>query len=332
MSLRGDSTQPAPSAPIPVEVRQQAAAWLVELQSDEADEQTHANWQAWRAAHPDHERAWQRIEAFGTRMQTLRRPLAHAVLSPAGSAGRRRAVQALAVALFAGGIAWTAERHAPWRQWVADSRTGVGERTAITLADGSRVELNSSTAIDIAFTHTERVIRLTGGEVLIDTAPDDRTPARPFFVQTAEGRLQPLGTRFSARQMGRGESSVAVYEGSVMVQPRHGSPRALTADQQTRFTTSQVSEPEAADEADTAWVDGMIVAQDMPLGDFIAELARHRPGWLSCAPSVASLRVTGTYPLDDTTKVLDMLTRSLPVEIHYRTQFWASVQPWRAGE
>lgn len=319
--------QPAASTPIPADVRQQAAAWLVELQSDEASAQTHADWQAWRTAHPNHERAWQRIEALGAKMQTLQPALAHATLVPAGSVGRRRAVQALAVALFAGGAAWMAEDRTPWRHWVADRRTGVGERATVTLTDGTRIELNSDTAIDIAFTDAERVVRLAGGEILVTTAPDGRAPARPFFIQTAEGRLQPLGTRFGVRQIERGQSSVAVYEGSVMVQPRRGNSRVLNAGQHANFTSSQVSEPVAADEASTAWVQGMIVAQDMPLGDFIAELARHHPGWLGCASSVAGLKVTGTYPLDDTTKVLGMLTRALPVEIHYRTRFWASVQP-----
>ncbi|MFT4196179.1 FecR domain-containing protein [Ottowia sp.] len=319
--------QPAAHAPIPPEVRRQAAAWLVELQSDGAGEQTRLDWQAWRAAHPDHERAWQRIEALGTKLQALQPGLAHAALASAGSPGRRRVVQGLAVALFAGGLAWAAQDRVPWRQWVADRRTGVGERATITLPDGTRVDLNSDSAVDIAFTDTERVLRLAAGEILVATAPDSHTPVRPFFVQTAEGRLQPLGTRFSVRQVARGESAVAVYEGAVRVQPRQGSALVLNAGQQASFTTARVNQPGAADEADTAWVQGMIVAQDMPLGDFIAELARHHPGWLGCAPSVADLKVTGTYPVDDTMKVLDMLTRTLPVQVRLRTRFWASVEP-----
>lgn len=317
----------AANAPLPADVRQQAVAWLVELQSDGASEQTRQHWQAWRGAHPDHERAWQRIEAMGAKLQTLQPALAHAALATTGSSSRRRAVQALAIALFAGGVAWVAEDRTPWRRWVADRRTGVGERATITLSDGTRLELNSDTAIDIAFSDAERVVRLAGGEIFVTTAPDDHAPARPFLVQTAEGRLQPLGTRFSVRQTQRGESSVAVYEGAVSVQPRLGGARVLNAGQQASFTSSHIGGLEPSDEARAAWVQGMIVAQDMPLGDFVAELTRYRSGWLGCSSAVANLKVTGTYPVDDTTKVLGMLTRALPVEIHYRTRLWASVQP-----
>ncbi|MET4575064.1 FecR family protein [Ottowia thiooxydans] len=325
----------APTAnhiPIPEHVRKKAAAWLVELQSDEVGEHTRYEWQRWRAAHPDHERAWQRIESLGTKLQALQPALAHAALSPAKSSGRRRTVQALAVALFAGGIAWVGEERVPWRQWAADRRTGVGERDTIMLPDGTRIELNSDTAIELAFSDSERGVRLVAGEIFVASGPDDRALSRPFFVYTAEGRVQPIGTQFTVRQTVRGQSTVAVYAGAVMVQPEQGSPRLLNAGEQARFTREQVAEPVDADESSTAWIQGIIVAQDMPLAAFIAELARYRSGWLGCADSVAHLRVTGTYPVSDTTKVLGMLTRALPVEIHYRTRFWASVQPSTRSE
>ena len=38
--------------------------------------------------------------------------------------------------------------------------------------------------------------------------------------------------------------------------------------------------------------------------------ARHRPGLLRCEPSVAELRLTGTYPLKDTDLILAKLERS----------------------
>lgn len=321
----------AAQAPIPPEVRQQAAAWLVELQSDDASEQTWQRWRAWRAAHPDHERAWQRVEALGSKLQSLQPALAHAALAPTGSPNRRRVIQGLVVVLFAGSVAWVAQDRTHWRQWVADRRTGVGERATVTLPDGTRVDLNSDSAIDIAFTDAERVLRLLGGEILVATAPDSQVPARPFIVRTAQGRLQPLGTRFSVRQIARGQSHVAVYEGAVSVQPSQGNARVLSAGEQAGFTRVRVSASAAADETGTAWVRGTIVAQDMPLGDFIAELARYRSGWLDCAPAVAGLKVTGTYPVDDTTRVLAMLARTLPVEIHYRTRYWASVRPRKDG-
>ncbi|GAA4326219.1 FecR family protein [Pigmentiphaga soli] len=315
----------ASDAPIPPEVRRAAAQWLVELQADSAGDATRRRWREWLDAHPDHRRAWQRIEALGSRLQGLPSPLAHAALAPAASARRRRAVKTLAVLLCAGGTAWLAEERTPWRRWTADRRTGTGERASLALADGTRVELAPDTAVDVLFTGAERVLRLVAGEILVATAHE---AGRPFVVQTAQGRIRALGTRFNVRQLdglAAGESRVAVYEGAVELRPHGGGERVLHAGEQARFTRAAIGPATAADEAASAWVQGMIVAQDMPLADFLAELGRYRPGILDCDPAVGALPVTGTYPLADTDRVLDMLRATLPVELRMRTRYWVTL-------
>ena len=74
----------------------------------------------------------------------------------------------------------------------------------------------------------------------------------------------------------------------------------------------------------------MLVASGMRLDRFLAELGRHRPGLLHCDPAIAGLRVSGTYPLADTDRVLDMLRTTLPVEIRFMTRYWATVRPARS--
>jgi len=73
------------------------------------------------------------------------------------------------------------------------------------------------------------------------------------------------------------------------------------------------------------WTDGVLSVQQMPLGEFAAELARYRPGLLRCADEVAHLKVSGTYQLADTGQILQLLTRSLPVRVEYRTRYWVSI-------
>lgn len=65
----------------------------------------------------------------------------------------------------------------------------------------------------------------------------------------------------------------------------------------------------------------------MPLGDFIAELADHRRGHLAVNPLIASLRVMGTYPLNDTDQVLAMLESALPVRVSRRFDWWVTLEP-----
>lgn len=332
-----------PIEPIAEAIRHQAAAWLVELQGDEASEATLRRWRAWREAHPEHERAWQHVEAFRARLQRVPSTLAHATLgntaADASPGRRRQAIKTLAVALFATGGAWMLAEHQPWRPWTADVRAGTGERLARTLPDGTRVTLNASTAIDIHFTADERTVHLLRGEVLVETAHDPLAgsagagspPPRPFAVQTRQGRIRALGTRFTVRDLAGdadGHSRIAVFEGAVEVRPARVTGRSLVlqAGQQGQLTRDVASDAGPASEDVLAWTQGMIVAQDMPLGAFLAELARHRPGHLACDPAAAGLKVTGTYPTADTDRVLDMLATTLPVRLEFVTRYWVTVR------
>jgi transmembrane sensor len=75
-----------------------------------------------------------------------------------------------------------------------------------------------------------------------------------------------------------------------------------------------------------AWADGMLVAAHMRLADFLAELGRYRRGQLNCDPKVADLLISGTYPVDDSERVLDLLAVSLPVRIKRFTRYWVTVE------
>ena len=330
------ATQSAGATAVPAAVARQAVEWLVELQSDDASDATRAALQQWRAAHPEHERAWQHIAAVNARWRGAAgaSPLAHAVLldapaAPSRPLPRRAAAKTLAALLCAGGGAWLAHQHTPWRDWTADARTATGERRTIALADGGTVSLNSGSALDVRFSATERRVRLLSGEILVRTGKDAR--ARPFIVETAEGELHPLGTRFAVRQ-DAGASRVDVFEGAVALRPRRAGPaplRILRAGQRARFSAGEVAATDAADDDSVAWTDGMLVASGMRLADFLAELSRHRPGRLGCDVAVADLRVSGSYPLADTGRILDTLRTTLPVEIHFLTRYWVTVGPAR---
>ncbi|MGB3431109.1 FecR domain-containing protein [Achromobacter sp.] len=316
--------------PIASGVRLQAAQWLVELQGDSVASDTLRRWREWRAADPEHERAWQHIEGFQARLQGVPAPLARAALTAPGSPARRRLIKALALAAFAGGAASMLDEQRAWRRWTADSRSGTGELLNRLLPDGTQVALNAGTAIDIQFTQAERALRLISGELLVTTAPDSAAnEPRPFIVRTGQGSIRALGTRFSVRDLdGRSsaESLVAVFEGSVELTPASGAPALLRAGHQGRLGRHAAAATGVANEDTLAWTQGIIVAQDMPLAAFLAELARYRPGRLAWDDTVAHLKVTGTYPTADTDRVLEMLADTLPISLSYLTRYWVTVR------
>ncbi|THF54880.1 FecR domain-containing protein [Pseudothauera rhizosphaerae] len=301
------------------DVRRQAALWLIELQADGDNPELRARWRRWHDAAPEHRQAWARIEAFGASLRQLPPVLAHAALAPRKS--RRRALKALGLLLAGGGAAWIAADSPRLPTLLAAQRTGRGERRHIVLADGSRIDLNADSALDIRFDAEVRHLILHEGEIHVLTAPD---PAgRPFFVDTPHGRAQALGTRFTVRT--GAASHVAVHAGAVAIHPRHApdaEPLVLTAGQQARFTDRAAGPPTPASEADAAWTRGILVAEDMPLPVFIAELARLSGRPLQCDPALAALKVSGTYPLADPERVLDLLAAALPVRVLRRRRWW----------
>ena len=323
------ATDAAPA--VPPEVAQRAVEWLVELQSGEAGAETRAAWQQWCDAHPDHERAWRHIETVNARWRALASPLAsataHAALAPAGSPQRRQTVKTLALMLFAGGAAWLGEQHAPWHAWIADESTGVGQRRTLQLDDGTAVTLNTASAVSIDFGPQARRVQLAAGEIFVATGRRGHVAQRaPFLVETRYGTLRALGTRFNVRLLETG-CRVAVFEGAVEVQAADAGPLVLPAGRMLEFSSREIGAPRPANESEHAWTDGMLIASGMRLQDFVAELGRYRRGVLACDPAIAGLRISGSYPLDDTDRVLQAVSAAMPVRVQYFTRYWATLRP-----
>ncbi|HDR9758332.1 TPA: FecR domain-containing protein [Burkholderia cepacia] len=326
----------APGAPtVPPQVARRAVEWWVDRQAGRTGEAFDAALARWRAEDPAHDAAWRHIETMQQRLGGLTAGLdpqaAHAALLSPRAGRRRAAVKALAVLLFAGGAAWMAEPARRAAIWPADLRTAVGERRTVTLADRTVVVLDTDTALDVRFDAAARGLRLLRGTIMVTSGHDDRVPARPLVVATAQGELRPLGTRFAVRQRD-GATRVEVFAGAVRVQPDDAAAgaRVIAAGEGADFTRDAIGVSAPLDAYASAWTGGMLVASRMRLADLVAELDRYRRGSLRCDAAVADLRVSGTYPLDDPARVLDTLKATLPIDVHYLTRYWATVVPARS--
>lgn len=310
-------------------VIRQAADWWARLR-DGATPTERDRFERWRQAQPAHDLAWQRLGAL-TRGVSLgaeqagadvaSRTLQQAPLIRA----RRNAIRWMMAATGVGLGAWAVNDREALRKLAADLRTGTGERRSVVLADGTRVELNASSAVDLRYTDTRRELVLHEGEILVATGQDPR--GRPFTVRTRAGVLTPVGTRFLVRDLGAGRVRVAVLEGAVDVANGQAgaAPRRVPAGGQAEFSAAGDFVPAALAPGVSAWLDGMLLADAMPLADFLRELGRYRPGVLRCAPEAAHLRVVGAFPVADTDQVLSMLQDVLPVRVQRYTRYWVNV-------
>lgn len=311
---------------------QQASDWYARLLSGDMDEHHKRAWQAWLAADEEHSRAWQQIERVQQYFDKVPGTLALATLQAPPSAERRRLLKQLILLLVVSGPAIYAYRTQPWRGMLADANTAVGEQRSLTLEDGTQVHLNTDTAINMAYSATDRIIELVRGEVLIETAHENVRIYRPFTVVTAQGLVTALGTRFSVRDWQQAERDlikVSVFEGMVDVRPGKlkKAPVRVNARESLVFSSSQVFAKTKLKATDMAWVNGLIVVYAMRLQEFTAELSRYQSGLLRCDPAVADLKISGAFPVHDIPAILQTLEQTLPVKIQRYTRFWTSVVP-----
>jgi transmembrane sensor len=320
--LGGDSMNRPEISP---QVAEQAVNWLIEMQSGHLDAGRQQAWQAWLNGHSDHQRAWAHIQRVNQRLHGLSSPLAHAAINAPASSSRRQALKLLLL-LGAGSVAaWSMRDRIDLPPMLADYRSSIGERRKLTLADGSQLQLNTGTALDVRFDNGQRLIKLLEGEIMLTVANDPR----PLHLLTAEGSLRAAasGTRLNLRQLA-GRTQLAVFAGSVELSPfeRTESTLLVKASQQVVFNRRHWDPVRPVDSSSGAWADGMLVASHMRLADFLGELSRYRRGHLKCDEKVADLLISGSYPLNDSERILDMLEVALPVKVQRFTRYWVNVQ------
>lgn len=302
-----------------------AARWYVDLRGEVPDEATREAHRRWLERDPRHVQAWERLARLQDKLGQVAPGIARPTLASA-RAKRRDVLKVLSILLATGAAGTLAWNTTPLPTLMADQRTGTGERRRVRLDDGSQLQLNTATAVDIRYSANLREIRLLRGEILIETARDDL--ARPFVVHTAEGSIRALGTRFIVRSEA-GRTQVCVQEHAVEVRSAslQGPAVRVDAGQQLSFRQGQIDPVQRANPQADAWTRDMLVVNDWRLSEFIKELQRYRPGHLGCDPAIATLRISGAFHLGNTDTILDNLTSTLPVRIRRFSRYWASVEP-----
>jgi transmembrane sensor len=202
-------------------------------------------------------------------------------------------------------------------------RTDAGVVRVITLPDGSRLEMNGNSTVDVRFNPWQRNVTLAEGELFLEVQPD---PDRPLEVRSHNGVIRVLGTRFNVRSRG-GRVSVDVERGRVRIDvaPHNnaGAPaenRIITGGEGIDYSRAGGMDPVRLAKLDeiSAWRDGKIVFHSMRLIEVLHEL-NHRydmPVELGIS-KIGERRFTGAFDVSDPDEILEVikLTFSLESEI-----------------
>jgi transmembrane sensor len=314
---------PVSSKPVSAQVLDAAIAWQLSLDSGTPVERE--EFAKWHAAHEEHARAWRQLGMLDQRFSVASGPARTALLQSRESIRRRvrklgsgvaSIVAVLGLALFAG------DRYLPVDYWLADQRTATGEQRTLRLSDGTLINLNTHSAVDVRFDEKQRRVILQEGEILVETGHGD---ARPFIVETREGSMRALGTRFLVKREEEG-TRLSVLQSAVAAHPESSTEEQILHEgQQVLMRNNGLGPIIALNLGADAWTRGMLVVDNARLEDLVHELSRYRRGHLGVAPEIADLRITGSFPLHDTDLALSALLPTLPVQIEQHTPWWVTV-------
>lgn len=292
-------------------IREAAIDWWLRRNETTLSRKEQAAFEAWLAADDAHRAAYETLAALGDFMAP-RWPGA----GPQRKTKRRRrkagaaAGLALLALFFADEIAL---------RLTADVLTGAGETRQATLADGSRMELDSLSAVALHFTQSERRVTLIAGEAWFDVAPD---PARPFVVEAAGGTATALGTAFDVA-IENGRARVTVTSHSVRVAGGGGAVTVEEGRQSAYGPGEAAAAPEPVDLARaTAWRRGKLMFENRPLGEVVRALGRYHRGFVFFAdPALKARRVTGVFNAQDPIAALDEIETSLGLHATHVTKY-----------
>ncbi len=292
---------------------ERALEWLVHLHSGSETEQDWAEYQSWKAADAGQRQAAEQAER-------LWQGLGSALTRPATSRLKRAARLSLlilalgvaGVAGFAGGLFGAPGAYFP------DERTATGERRSLTLPDGSRLELDAATSLDIDFSDRQRRLVLHAGRIFVAVSPDRQ---RPFQVAASGGTVRALGTAFAVG-MESDAVDVVVAEHAVRVafpDEAAGPSVEVQAGSQVSYAPATgLGQPRPVEIRNrTAWRRGLFLFENRPLGAVVAELERYRRGRIVIADNaLKDLPVTGIFETGDSDALLDAVAAALPVQVH----------------
>lgn len=150
-----------------------------------------------------------------------------------------------------------------------------GKRSTLTLADGSKVWLNSGSVLEFPaqFSGDSRSIKLSSGEMYIEVAKVDK---KPFFVVTEQFNVKVYGTKFNVTAYEDTPHSLVLVEGSVGLNSGVGSELLLKPSEQAVITDVGVFETNVVNiDRFISWKDGYLQFEKTPMNEVLRQIGKY---------------------------------------------------------
>lgn len=318
--------------PVPDEVLAEASVWVAKLHGDSRGRALEQGFRRWLIAHPNNARAFEIATAVWEESECLRQIVP---FRPVARVERRSmwrpifATLACAMVLAIVGVVWF--------HYAGVISTKVGEQRQLALQDGTRVILNTDTAIKVKYDESARRVELRRGEALFNVAKHSDWP---FIVVAGDRQVKAVGTSFVVRKEAQ-RLAVTLVEGSVVVSPvktaiaelvqpkveeapspveqpaataaaRDDGEITLAAGQRLTFSAGAATRLDTPSvEKTTAWRRGQVILDDTPLRAAAAEMNRYSESKLIVEDSeAASLLINGLFQAGDSSRFANAVAQA----------------------
>ena len=294
------------------EIADQAAEWATRIDAGSIDPDTDVGLRRWLDEDARRQGALLRAEAalsFVDRGRALAGVIPKPEPRPVWV--RRKwmfAGAALAASLFGVAILVTA----PNRYY-----TDLGEIRRVPLSDGSTIDVNTQSAVEVSMHPNSREVALTRGEAWFKVAHDK---TRPFTVSAGRIRVRAVGTAFSVRRHDDG-ADVQVTEGVVETwtvgeEERRVLVAAGSKAYVAAYEPPKIVQASAAIERSLAWREGQIVLEGETLDEAVAQFNRYNARKLVISdPGLAAEKLVGQFRATDPQTFAEAVATTLGAKV-----------------
>ena len=319
-------------------IERQAREWLIRMDGDEplstSEKESLREWMNRSAAHREE---LIRIARFWNQANVLTE-LAPSLEPSAQERSGRRMRRVAPIALAASALLASATLFWWGLQQLQGIDNGfyataIGQQKTISLSDGSSIQLNTDSQVQVMYGDGSRSIRLLRGEALFSVMP---SPNRPFEVYAADSVVRAVGTAFAVHIEGS-KVDVTVTKGSVDVaetanvqtETRHAPAEPVPVTRRVarvkasetthvgggsdHIEVQELAEPEL--QRKMAWQEGYLAFSGEPLSEVVEQVNRYSTVQLEVEdPKVASIGIGGRFRIGDLDGVLDVLHTNFGIQ------------------
>jgi len=215
--------------------------------------------------------------------------------------------------------------------------TKIGEQAIFSLSDGTSIQLNTNSTIEVSYSKRQRQVKLVQGEAKFDVAKDS---TRPFSVLAGEKYFTALGTIFNVQKIARQEVELLVTEGKVLITKPNAVidyvsqkmsviklesiPGVLVQSGEkaiikgnSLYPINKVSLIQI--QRDLAWQQGMLIFAGEPMEQALKEISRYTNiNFEIIDDKLAQLLIAGYFKADDIDGLLNSLSLNFNI-YHQKT-------------